>query len=265
MAIDFPNAPTTSQTFTSGGRTWIYNGSQWALQTGSYTAGTINTGSLANLAVTTAKIENYSVTAAKIANTTVTNAQIAANTITDSQIAAATITNAKLVNTAVTLGSTALTLGSTVTALTGLSNVSTSNAIINNTLYSKAVIEPTLVSATAATGTIALNFLDNAIVYYTSNASANFTLNVRGNSSVTMASLLAVGDSATVVFMSQNGATAYYANVYQIDGTAITPKWQGGNAPTSGNASSIDCYSITVIKTAATPTYTALASVVKFS
>jgi hypothetical protein len=103
------------------------------------------------------------------------------------------------------------------------------------------------------------------MVFYTANATANFTLNIKGNATVSMASLLAVGDSATVVFMAQQGATAYYANVYQIDGAAVTPKWQGGNAPTSGNASSIDCYSVTVIKTAATPTYTALASVVKFS
>lgn len=265
MAIDFPNSPTTNQTFTSGGRTWIYNGSQWGLQTGAYGAGTITTGSLANVAVTTAKINDYAVTAAKIANTTITNTQIAANTITSTEIATATITNAKLANSSVTLGSTALNLGSTVTALSGLANVSTSNATVTNVLYSKAVIEPTAISATAATGTITLDFLTNAILYYTANATANFTLNIRGNASTTMNSLLAVSDSLTITFMSTNGATAYYANAYQIDGSAATIKWLGGAAPSAGNANSIDVYTITVIKTAATPTYAVMGSFAKYA
>lgn len=265
MAIDFPNTPTTNQIFTSGGRTWIYNGAQWSLQTGGYAAGTVTTGSLANLAVTTAKINDFSITTTKIANTAITNTQIAANTITSSEIATGTITNAKLANTAVTLGSTALTLGSTVTALSGLSNVSVSNATVTNVLYSKGVIEPTSVQAVSATGVIQLDFSNNPILYYTSNASANFTINIRANATTTLSSLLAVGDSVTVVFMVQQGAVAYYGTVYQIDGSAVTPKWQGGTAPTSGNINSIDCYSITIIKTAATPTYTALASVVKFA
>jgi hypothetical protein len=77
--------------------------------------------------------------------------------------------------------------------------------------------------------------------------------------------MLATGDAITVVFLNTNGATAYYPTVYQIDGSAVTPKWQGGNTPTAGNASSIDAYSLTIIKTASTPTYTVLASQTKFA
>lgn len=33
MAIDFPNSPTTNQTYTANGRTWIYDGQKWGLQT----------------------------------------------------------------------------------------------------------------------------------------------------------------------------------------------------------------------------------------
>lgn len=119
--------------------------------------------------------------------------------------------------------------------------------------------------ASAATGTIALNVLTASIWYYTSNASANHTINVRGDGSTTLSSLLAVGDSMTVVWANTNGATAYYPNVFQVDGSSVTPKWQGGTAPTAGNASSIDVYVYTIVKTAATPTYTVFASQTKFA
>jgi hypothetical protein len=125
--------------------------------------------------------------------------------------------------------------------------------------------ERTTVSATAATGTINFDAVTQSVLYYTTNASANWTLNVRGSSGTTLTSMLEVGDSITVVFLNTNGATAYYPTVYQIDGTAVTPKWQGGTAPSAGNASSIDAYSLTIIKTAATPTYTVLGSQTKFA
>ena len=72
------------------------------------------------------------------------------------------------------------------------------------------------------------------------------------------------GQSLTVVFMNTNGATAYYHTGFQVDGVAVTPKWQGGTAPTSGNANSIDVYSYTIIKTGSAA-YTVLASQVKFA
>jgi hypothetical protein len=133
------------------------------------------------------------------------------------------------------------------------------------TTYLQQVIERATVSATAATGTIAYDALTQAVLFYTSNASANWTINLRGSGAVSIATLLAVGDSMTLTFMVTQGATAYYASVHQIDGSSVTPKWQGGTAPTAGNASSIDIYTYTVIKTAATPTYTLLASQTKFA
>lgn len=121
------------------------------------------------------------------------------------------------------------------------------------------------VVASAATGTINLNFLTASVWFYTSNASANHTLNIRGDASNTLNSLLAVGDSITVAWLVTNGATPYYPNVIQVDGSNVTPKWQGGSAPSAGNASSIDVYTFTVIKTAATPTYTVLGSQTRFA
>jgi hypothetical protein len=121
----------------------------------------------------------------------------------------------------------------------------------NGFLNTPVILENPTISATAATGTINYDLLTNkSVTYYTSNASANWTLNIRGNSTTTLDSLMAVGQSLTIVFMVTQGTTAYYQSGFQIDGTSVTPKWQGGTAPTFGNASGVDAYSITIMKTA---------------
>lgn len=118
------------------------------------------------------------------------------------------------------------------------------------------------VVASAATGTINLNVETASIWYYTSNASANHTLNIRYSSTVSLNNALATGDSITVVWMNTNGTTAYYPNTIQIDGTTVTPKVPA--AITAGNASSIDAYSFTIIKTASA-TFTVLETQTKFA
>jgi hypothetical protein len=115
--------------------------------------------------------------------------------------------------------------------------------------------ERTTVSAITATGTINFDAITQGVLYYTSNASANWTLNVRGSSGATLDSILATGDSITVAFFVTNGSTAYRQTAFTIDGSAITPKYSGGTAPAAGNASSIDVYTYTIIKTASA-TYT---------
>ena len=99
--------------------------------------------------------------------------------------------------------------------------------------------------------------------YYTSNASANWTFNFRGNSGTTLNSVLATNDSITVAFAVTQGTTAYYPTVFQVDGTSVTPKWLGGTAPSAGNASSVDLYTFTIIKTASA-TFTVLGSLSQF-
>ena len=127
----------------------------------------------------------------------------------------------------------------------------------------KGIEEDVNVVASAATGTINFDISTASIWYYTSNASANHTLNFRYSSGTTLSSVLAVGDAITVVWMNTNGTTAYYPNTIQIDGSAVTPKVPA--AISSGNASAIDVYSFTIIKTAATPTYTVLETQTKFA
>lgn len=106
------------------------------------------------------------------------------------------------------------------------------------------------ISATAATGTINLDVNTQGVLYYTSNASADWTLNVRASSGATLNSILATGDAATVAFLVTNGGTAYKHSALTIDGSAQTVKWSGGTAPSAGSASAIDAYSFTIIKTA---------------
>ena len=119
-------------------------------------------------------------------------------------------------------------------------------------------------SATAFTGTINFDVITQSIFNATSNASGNWTLNVRGNSSNTLNSIMDTGESITVVTIVPQGGTAYYNSTFKIDGSSVTPKWQGGSAPTEGNTSSSDTYSYTIIKTA-DATFTVLASQTQFA
>jgi hypothetical protein len=109
--------------------------------------------------------------------------------------------------------------------------------------------EVTTISATAATGTINYDVTTQSVLYYTTSASANWTVNVRGNGTTSLNTLMSTGQAITVVFLVTQGSTAYYNNAFTIDGTSVTPKYQGGTAWTSGNASGIDAYSYTIVKT----------------
>lgn len=124
--------------------------------------------------------------------------------------------------------------------------------------------ETVTISATAATGTINYDVTTQSVLYYTSNSSANWTMNFRGNSSNSLDSLMSTGQSITVVFMATNGSTAYYNNAVTIDGTSVTPKYQGGIAWSYGTASGIDAYTYTIIKTGSAA-FTLLASQIRFA
>jgi hypothetical protein len=126
------------------------------------------------------------------------------------------------------------------------------------------VLETATISATAATGTINYDVTTQAVLYYTSNASANWTVNFRGSSGTSLNTLMATGESLTVAFFVTQGATAYYNSVVQVDGSTVTPKFQGGTAWASGNASSIDAYTYTIVKTGSAA-FTVFAAQTKFA
>lgn len=172
-----------------------------------------------------------------------------------------------LTNKTIALGSNTVS-GTTAQFNTALTDGDFATLAGTEVLSNKVLLTPEercTVAASSATGTVNFDVATQAILYYTSNAAANFTLNFRGTSGITLSSLLTVGDSITLTFLNTNGATAYYPNVIQVDGSTVTPKWQGGTAPSVGNASSIDAYTFTIIKTAATPTYTVFGTQTRFA
>ena len=129
---------------------------------------------------------------------------------------------------------------------------------VNGTLDIEEVYEKFNTSA-STTGTLAYETNAYGILLLntaqTANRTINFT-NVNAN--------LATGQSVTCTVLATQGSTAYYLNAYQVDGTAVTPKWSGGSAPTAGNASGIDVYTFTIIKTA-DATFTVLASQTQYA
>jgi hypothetical protein len=163
--------------------------------------------------------------------------------------------------TAATAGTDFVAPG-TATTFTALQTFAGTSS--NAALKTSNILEVATVSATAATGTINYDMTTQSVLYYTTDASGNFTVNFRGSSGTSLNTIMATGESLSATFLVTNGATAYYNSAVQVDGSSVTPKWQGGTAPTSGNASSIDSYTYVIIKTGSA-TFTVLASVTKFA
>ena len=157
---------------------------------------------------------------------------------------------------------TGLTAGNGIT-ITNASGPVPTIAISDNALLISPK-EQNLISASAATGAINIDILVAAVDIRTANATGNWTINVRGNAGATLDSLMSINEQISVVFESPQGATAYYPTAFNIDGSAVVPKWLGGTAPSSGNINSNDVYVYTIRKTGAA-TFTVLASQNKYA
>jgi len=168
-------------------------------------------------------------------------------------------------STASTGAFTTLSANST-TGLSGTTTLSGTTAITGALSISNLITagEKTTVSATAATGTVQFDILTQGVLYYTTNASGNWTLNIRGDGSTTLNSIMATGETRTITFLATQGGTAYYQSALTIDGSSVTPKWQNGTTPSSGNTSGIDIYVLTIIKTGSAA-FTVLESQTKFA
>lgn len=199
-------------------------------------------------------------------NVSVTGTVSATSTVSGSGLAGSLLSSAS----PVTIG-TAAAGTSAIPARDDHVHSGTNAVLVNATQTSSILIAPEErwnVSATAVTTTTTVDYLTAQNWYYTTSSTAGAcTLNIRGNSGTTLASSLNVGDSMTFTFAVTTGATTpAYFNAIQVDGTAtgVTTRWQYGTTPTSGTTSGVDMYSVTVLKTASTPTYTVFASVAKW-
>ena len=183
--------------------------------------------------------------------------------------AAATLTSGSLIKGAGTTVVTPATAGTdyvapgTATTFTALQTFSGTSANLAQALVNST--EVVTVNATVVPATVNYDVTTQSIVYYTGGAGgSNWTVNFRASSGTTLNTALATGRSVTVALMATQGATPYYNNTIQVDGNTIVPKYQGGTAWSAGNASGIDVYVYTIIKTASA-TFTILASQTKFA
>jgi hypothetical protein len=163
---------------------------------------------------------------------------------------------------ATTLAGANIPVTNVANTFTATQTFSGSSSVLGMVLNDAA--EVATISATAATGTINYDITTQSVLYYTSNASANWTVNFRASSGTSLNTAMSTGQSVTVAFLVTQGATAYYNNVVQVDGSAVTPKYQGGTAWAAGNASSIDAYVYTIVKTGSAA-FTVFASQTRFA
>jgi hypothetical protein len=126
------------------------------------------------------------------------------------------------------------------------------------------ILEGATITGAAPAATTQFDASTQAVQFYTTNAANNWTLNVRGNASTTLNTVMAIGQSMSITVLTTQGGTAYRQTAMTIDGNAVTPKWQNGLAPSAGNINSIDAYTFAIVKTASA-TFTVLASLSKFA
>ena len=139
----------------------------------------------------------------------------------------------------------------------------TDGVTVDGTLKINEVIEKAALDISTS-GLFQAELKERSVVYLTNNQTANRQINFRGDGSTSLDSMLSVGESITMSVLSDQGATPYYFNTYTIDGNAATMRWSGGSAPSGGNASGIDVYSFTIIKTASA-TFTVLGSLTQYA
>ena len=172
------------------------------------------------------------------------------------------VANATTANTAGTVTTNAQPNITSVGTLVDLTV--SGNVLVEKTLSINAGIEKLTLNASAPAANINFDFIDQAIIYSTANATANSTLNFRGNSSISANTYLAVGDSVIGTYIVTTGTTPYGISNVQIDGSTQTVKWIQATTPTA-LSNSVTAYTFTIIKTATSPTYTVLGTGARYA
>lgn len=108
----------------------------------------------------------------------------------------------------------------------------------------------------AASGTLNIDVAKGDQVYYASDSTGDYSINLRTSSSKTFKKGIRVGQTKTVTVVVQNGSTAHKLTDFKIDGTSYWTGsqkvlWTGSKKPTTGTASGDDAYIFQVCRTGA--------------
>lgn len=251
----------TSVTATAGAATFIFSDGTNIIYA-SPTTVTAGTG-IAVAGSTVSLSTPVSVANGGTGQSTYTNGQLLIGNSTTGGLTPATLTAGTNISIANTAGNIVISSGGTggATTYTGLQtylgSVNNLAALLTN------AGEVVTILASVPSSPVAFNITNQSVGYVTTNATGNWTLAITASPTTTLNSIMSVGQSVTIAYLAQCGATAYYNNAVTIDGTSVTPVWQNG-APTFGYASSLNVYTYTIIKTSTTPTWTVLASLTQF-
>lgn len=139
---------------------------------------------------------------------------------------------------------------------------------LQSTASVKEIFEKVVVNTESVTGEVNINVLDGSLHNFTSNASGNFTFNIRANGGTPLNSLMQDGRSIVITTLIPMGSSAYVVSNpsttgFKIDGNAVTVKWIGSSPPSSGFSNSINSYTFAIIKNSA-DNYTVLGTLTRF-
>ena len=107
--------------------------------------------------------------------------------------------------------------------------------------------------ATGLTGDKTIDLLQNGNVYLNhTNAAGPFTINLRGNQTYTLSSMIGPETSLSYMMTTAVNNSSNYMTAFKIDGTTLTPGsnifWAGGSAPSAAGTSGYDVYTFTIYK-----------------
>ena len=230
--------------------------------TGTPTAPTATPGTNTTQIATTAFVQNVAGSLGSMSTQNANAVAITGGSINGTTIGASSASTGAFTTLSAnsTTGLSGTTTLSGATTLSGTTNI-TGPLIINNLISAG---EKTIISAIAATGTVQFDILTQSVLYYTTNASGNWTLNIRGDGSNTLNSVMATGETRTITFLVTQGGSAFFQSALTVDGSPVVPRWQNGTIPSSGNANGIDIYVLSIIKTG-NAAFTVLESQTRFA
>jgi hypothetical protein len=166
----------------------------------------------------------------------------------------------EIANNAASLANSGFSVANGAAFSANSSTVTSSRLSSNLKINIIQVLESANIYTTAIGGNVNIDIGNNTSYFFSANTTANVTFNLRGNTTTTFDTTVAIGQTASVAIALKQGDTKYKANVY-IDGVLQTPYWLGNSSPgyATTQQQSIDVYTYTVFKTAAS-TYSILAA-----